>query len=75
LRIKARFDDGKDRCTLIFKKGITEKSVNITLEEAKKLGEAATLERIREALFGKNIEIEGVKLNGGYFLVKDIREV
>jgi len=75
LRIKARFDDGKDRCTLIFKKGITEKSVNITLEEAKKLGEAATLERIREALFGKNFEIEGVMLNGGNFLVKDIREV
>ena len=75
LRIKARFDDGRERCTLIFKKGITEKSVNITLEEAKKLGEAATLERIREALFGKNFEIEGVKLNGGNFLVKDIREV
>ena len=75
LRIKARFDDGKERCTLIFKKGITEKSANITLEEAKKLGEAATLERIREALFGKNFEIEGVMLNGGNFLVKDIREV
>ncbi|MGB7534025.1 MAG: hypothetical protein WA977_13790 [Halobacteriota archaeon] len=75
LRIKARFDDGKERYTLIFKKDITEKSANITLEEAKELGEAATLERIREALFGKNIEIEGVKLNGGNFLVKDIREV
>ena len=54
---------------------MTEKSVNITLEEAKKLGEATTLERIREALFGKNFEIEGVKLNGGNFLVTDIREV
>ena len=75
LRIKARFDDGKERSTLIFKRGITEKSANITLEEAKKLGEAATLERIREALFGKNFEVEGVKLNGGNFLVKDIREV
>jgi len=75
LRIKARFDDGKERCTLIFKKDVTEKSVNITLEEAKKLGEATTLERIREALFGKNFEIEGVKLNGGNFLVTDIREV
>jgi len=75
LRIKARFDDGKERSTLIFKRGITEKSANITLEEAKKLGEAATLERIREALFGKNFEIEGVKLNGGNFLVKDVREV
>jgi len=74
LRIKARFDDGKERCTLIFKKDITEKSVNITLEEAKKLGEAATLERIKNALIGKNIKIEGVKLNGN-FLVKDIREV
>jgi ssDNA-binding replication factor A large subunit len=75
LRIKARFDDGKERCTLIFKRDVTEKSANITLEEAKKLGEAATLERIRETLFGKNFEIEGVKLNGGNFLVKDIREV
>ena len=75
LRIKARFDDGKERCTLIFKKDITEKSANITLEEAKKLGEAATLERIKEALVGKRFEIEGVKLNGGNFLVKDIREV
>jgi ssDNA-binding replication factor A large subunit len=74
LRIKARFDDGKERCTLIFKRDMTEKSVNITLEEAKKLGEAATLERIKNALIGKNIKIEGVKLNGN-FLVKDIREV
>ncbi|MBC8521112.1 MAG: hypothetical protein H8D26_03870 [Methanomicrobia archaeon] len=75
LRIKARFDDGKERCTLIFKKDMTEKSANITLEEARKFGEAATLERIRGALFGKNFEIAGVKLNGGNFLVKDIREV
>ncbi len=75
LRIKARFDDGKERCTLIFKRDMTEKSANITLEEAKKLGEAATLERIKEALVGKRFEIEGVKLNGGNFLVKDIREV
>jgi ssDNA-binding replication factor A large subunit len=75
LRIKARFDDGKERCTLIFKRDMTEKSANIALEEAKKLGETATLERIREALFGKYLEIEGVKLNGGNFLVKDIREV
>lgn len=75
LRIKARFDDGKERCTLIFKKEMTEKSVGITLEEAKKLGEAATLERIKNTLVGKNIEIEGVKLNGGNFLVKDISVV
>ncbi|NQE06546.1 hypothetical protein C5S32_11815 [ANME-1 cluster archaeon GoMg1] len=74
LRIKARFDDGKERCTLIFKKDMTEKSANITLEEAKKLGETTTLERIKNALIGKNIKIEGVKLNGN-FLVKDIREV
>ena len=74
LRIKARFDDGKERYTLIFKKDVTVKSANITLKEAKKLGEAATLERIKNALIGKNIKIEGVKLNGN-FLVKDIREV
>ncbi len=75
LRIKARFDDEKERCTLIFKRDMTEKSANITLEEARKLGEAATLERIKNALVGKGVEIEGVKLNGGNFLVKDIREV
>lgn len=75
LRIKARFDDGKERCTLIFKKDVTEKSANITLEEAKKLGEAATLERMRKTLIGKHFEIGGVKLNGGNFLVKDIREI
>ncbi len=75
LRIKARFDNGKVRCTLIFKKDATEKSVGITLEEAKKLGEAVTLERIREALVGRNIEVAGVKLSGGNFLVKDIKKV
>lgn len=75
LRIKARFDDGNERYTLIFKKEMTEKSAKITLEEAKKLGEAATLERIRETLIGKHFEIGGVKLNGGNFLVKDIKEV
>jgi len=75
LRIKARFDDGKVRCTLIFKKDATEKSVGIKLEEAKKLGEAATLERIKEALVGKEIEVGGVKLSGGNVLVKDIRKV
>jgi hypothetical protein len=58
-----------------FKKDVTEKSANITLEEAKKLGEAATLARIRETPIGKNFEIEGVKLKGGNFLVKGIREV
>jgi len=75
LRIKARFDDGKERCTLIFKKDVTEKSVGIKLEEAKKLGEAATLARIKEALVGRNIEVGGVKLSGGNFLVKNIRKV
>jgi len=75
LRVKARFDDGKERCTLIFKKDMTEKSAKITLEEARKLGEAATLERIKDILIWKYIEIEGVKLNGGNFLVKNIREV
>ncbi|MGB7001276.1 MAG: hypothetical protein WBE22_04595 [Halobacteriota archaeon] len=75
LRIKARFDNGKVRCTLIFKKDATEKSVGITLEEAKKLGEAVTLERIREALVGRNIEVAGIELSGGNFLVKDIRKV
>ena len=75
LRIKARFDDGKVRCTLIFKKDITEKSVGITLEEAKKLGEAATLARIKEALVNRDFKVAGIELSGGYFLVKDISEV
>ena len=76
LRIKARFEDGKGRSTLIFKKDMTEKNVNIILRDAKKLGEAATLERIKNALLGKEVEVEGVKLNGGNFLlVKNIRKV
>jgi ssDNA-binding replication factor A large subunit len=75
LRIKARFDDGKERCTLIFKKDVTEKSVGITLKEAKKLGEAATLARMKEALLNRNIEVGGVKLSGGNFLVKNVRKV
>jgi ssDNA-binding replication factor A large subunit len=75
LRIKARFDVGKGRRTLIFKKDITEKSANITLEEAKKLGEATTLARIKEALVSRNLKVGGIELSGGYFLVKDISEV
>ncbi|MBN1762659.1 MAG: hypothetical protein JW878_06260 [Methanomicrobia archaeon] len=75
LRIKARFDNGRERCTLIFKKEIAEKCAKITLEEAKKIREEATLARIRGALLGKKFEIAGVKLKGGNFLVKDIREV
>ena len=75
LRIKARFDAGKGRRTLIFKKDATEKSVGITLEEAKKLGEAATLARIKEALVNRNFKVAGIELSGGNFLVKDISEV
>jgi hypothetical protein len=75
LRIKARFDVGNERRTLIFKKDITEKSANITLEEAKKLGEATTLARIKEALVSRNFKVGGIELSGGNFLVKDIRKV
>lgn len=60
---------------MIFKKEIAEKCAKITLEEAKKIREEATLARIRGALFGKKLEIVGVKLKGGNFLVKDTREV
>ena len=60
---------------MIFKKDITEKSVGITLEEAKKLGEAATLARIKEAFVNRNFKVGGIELSGGYFLVKDISEV
>jgi hypothetical protein len=76
LRIKARFDNGQERYTLIFKKEATEKIARITLAEAKQLGEAATLERIGHALLGKRFEIGGDTLKGGNnFLVKAIREV
>ena len=75
MRIKARFDAGNGRHTLIFKKDITEKSVGITLEEAKKLGEAATLARINEVLVSRNFKVAGIELSGGYFLVKAISEV
>jgi ssDNA-binding replication factor A large subunit len=72
LRIKARFDVGNGRRTLIFKKDITEKSANITLEKAKELGEAATLARIKEALVVRNFKVGGIELSGGYFLVTQI---
>ncbi|MDI6655484.1 MAG: hypothetical protein QME59_06325 [Candidatus Hydrothermarchaeota archaeon] len=75
LRIKARFEDGKGSYNLIFKREATEKAVNITLDEAKKLGDAVTLKKIKESLIGKNFEIEGIKLKGGNFLVKNIKEV
>ena len=76
LRIKARFDDGKERCTLIIKREVTEQIVGITLEEAIKLGEAETLERIRHTLLGKRFEIGGDKLKGSNnFLVKAMRAV
>jgi len=76
LRIKARFDDGQEQYTLIFKKEVTEKIARITLVEAKKLGEAATLERIGHALLGKRFEIGGDRLkDGNNFLVKTIREI
>jgi len=75
LRIKARFVAGNGKRTLIFKKDITEKSVGISLEEAQKLGEAATLARIKEALVNRNFKVGGIELSGGYFLVKDISEV
>jgi hypothetical protein len=47
----------------------------LELEEAKKLGEAVTLERIREALVNRNFKVAGIELSGGYFLVNDISEV
>ena len=76
LRIKARFDDGQEQYTLIFKKEVTEKIARITLAEAKKLGEAATLERIGHALLGKRFEIGGDRFkDGNNFLVKTIREI
>jgi hypothetical protein len=76
LRIKARFDDGNERCMLIFKREVTEEIVKLTLDEAKELGAAGTLERIRQALLGKRFEIGGDRLRGSNnFLVKGIREV
>jgi hypothetical protein len=61
---------------VIFKREVTEKVVKLTLEEAIKLGEAGTLERIRQALFGKRFELGGDRLKGSNnFLVKAIRAV
>ncbi len=74
LRIKARFEGTNERCTAIFKREATEKVVKLTLEEAIKLGEAGTLERIRNALVGKRFELGGDRLKGSNnFLVKAIR--
>jgi len=55
---------------------MTENVAQLTLEEAKKLGDAGTLERIRNALLGKRFELGGDRLKGSNnFLVKAIREV
>jgi len=76
LRIKARFEGVNERCTLIFRRDMTENVAQLTLEEAKKLGDAGTLERIRNALLGKRFELGGDRLKGSNnFLVKAIREV
>jgi len=75
LRIKARFEGTDERCTLIFKRDMTENVARVTLEEAKRLGDAVMLERIRYAVTGKLFAVEGVKLKGGNFLVKNIREM
>jgi hypothetical protein len=76
LRIKARFEGANERCTLIFKRDMTEDVAQLTLEEAKKLGDAVTLERIRQTLLGKRFEFGGDRLKGGNnFLVKAIRAV
>ena len=75
LRIKARFEGTDERCTLIIKRDMTENVARVTLEEAKRLGDAVMLERIRYAVTGKLFAVEGVKLKGGNFLVKNIREM
>lgn len=74
LRIKAKFEDGKGSHNLIFKREATEKATGITLDEAKKVGDAITLKKIKENLTGKNFEIEGKKLDKN-FIVKNVREV
>jgi hypothetical protein len=58
-----------------FQTGYDREKCEYYTGRSEKLGEAATLERIKNALIGKNVEMEGVKLNGGNFLVKNIREV
>lgn len=72
LRIKAKFDDGKLNQILLLR-DVAENILGITLEDAKKLGDAAVLEKIRDSLIRKNFEIQGTKLSGGNFLVKMIR--
>jgi ssDNA-binding replication factor A large subunit len=75
LRIKARFEGTNERCTVIFKRDMTQNVAQLTLEEAKKLGDV-TLERIRQTLLGKRFELGGDRLRGSNnFLVKAIRAV
>ncbi|MFQ6137322.1 MAG: hypothetical protein ACE5PM_09115, partial [Candidatus Hydrothermarchaeales archaeon] len=74
LRIKAKFEEENSGHNLIFMRKATEKAANITLDEAKKLGEVATLKKINESLIGKYFEIEGERLDKN-FIVKSIKEV
>jgi replication factor A1 len=72
LRIKAGFD-GEKKHMLIFQRNITERILNLKVEEAKKLGEDEILERIKREISGKMAEIDGVWLSGGNFLVNNIK--
>jgi DNA primase large subunit len=73
LRIKARFENERTTQILLLREA-AESILGITLEEARKIGEAAVLEKIR-LLAEKNFEVRGERLRGGNFLVKSIRRL
>jgi len=73
-RIKAKLEDSEKRSyNLIFKKEEAEKAAKITLEEAKKIGFGAALNKIKEHLLGNFFETEVVDLKSGNFLVKEVK--
>lgn len=74
LRIKAKFAYDQRSCNLVFKRKSAEMATRISLEEARKIGPSATLEKIKEALNGKNFEVIGKRLTKN-FIVKGIREI
>lgn len=74
LRVKARFENERTSQILLPKEA-AEDILGITLDEAKKLGEGATIERAKSALLERNFEIQGSKLGSGNILVKTIKRL
>ena len=74
LRVMAKLNDGTTTHNLVLNREVTESFMGFILEDAKKLGEDAVLEKIHEALKGKSFEVKGDRLETN-FLVKEIKRI